>query len=175
MPSSSYRDLGAAKILILGAGLPNPLTIWTLITLRASAFPTSMVGLQGSSLTLMLIFLADKEVSAMSSSSEASDALLEAEREAWVRTEVVMLRIRGRMMAMLPAMIPVPGSAVAHMVALMELAVGVSHKVRDSLRNRMHTAKTMAVKQQPFQIYHAQYARYASHCTKRHHNADGDL
>lgn len=37
--------------------------------------------------------------------------------EARVRTEVVMLRIKGRRIAIEAAIMPVPGSAVAHMVA----------------------------------------------------------
>lgn len=43
--------------------------------------------------------------------------------EARVRTDVVMLRTKGRKMAIEAAIMPVPGSAVAHMVARMVIAV----------------------------------------------------
>jgi hypothetical protein len=42
--------------------------------------------------------------------------------ETCVFTEVVMLRIRGRRIAIEAAIMPVPGSAVAHIVAFMVVA-----------------------------------------------------
>lgn len=95
------------------------------MTLCALALPKVTVGLHGSSLPILcvLLFLL-REVRAMVSSSD--DALVVRVRaledpyaDARVRTEVVMLRMSGRRIAIEAAMIPVPGSAVAQMVALM--------------------------------------------------------
>jgi hypothetical protein len=63
------------------------------------------------------------DVKAIVSGSEIMffDALREC-IEACVLTEVVMLRMRGRRIAIEAAMMPVPGSAVAHMVAFMVIA-----------------------------------------------------
>jgi hypothetical protein len=56
------------------------------------------------------------------SSDEAFDALRDPCAETCVLTEVVMLRMRGRRIAMDAAIMPVPGSAVAQIVALMVIA-----------------------------------------------------
>jgi hypothetical protein len=94
------------------------------MTLCTLALPKVVVGLQGSSLPTLytLCFLPAKDVKAMVSSDEAFDALRDAWAEAWVLTEVVMLRMRGRRIAMDAAMMPVPGSAVAQIVAFIVIA-----------------------------------------------------
>jgi hypothetical protein len=93
------------------------------MTLCTLALPKVVVGLQGSSLPTLytLCFLPAKEVRAIVS-SETLDALRDPCAEACVLTEVVMLRISGRRIAIDAAMMPVPGSAVAQIVAFIVIA-----------------------------------------------------
>jgi hypothetical protein len=81
---------------------------------------SSLVGLHGSSSGRSGSFLLLWDVNAMVSGSVE---LLE-DLNAWACdfTVVVTLRMRGRRMAIDAAMIPVPGSAVAHIVAFMVIA-----------------------------------------------------
>lgn len=88
------------------------------------ACPSVGGGLHGSSITRLytLPFLLASDVSATVSSDDAFDALRDPIAEACDLTDVLMLRIRGRRIAIDAAMMPVPGSAVAQMVALIVIA-----------------------------------------------------
>jgi hypothetical protein len=81
---------------------------------------SALVGLHGSSSGNSGKALLPIDVKAMVSGSvDIFDALIAC---AFVFTVVVTLRTRGRRIAIDAAMIPVPGSAVAHIVALMVIA-----------------------------------------------------
>jgi hypothetical protein len=103
-------------------GADTPACIMT--NLDLPGLLSSLVGLHGSSSGMLLgrsgSFLLNWDVNAMVSGSvELFDDL-----NAWACdfTVVVTLRMRGRRMAIEAAMIPVPGSAVAHIVAFMVIA-----------------------------------------------------
>lgn len=84
------------------------------------------VGLHGSSLpsryTLYLL-LPPRLVSAIVSSSLVPSPFLDAYPDACDRTDCLTLRISGRRMAIDAAMMPVPGSAVAQIVALIDVVL----------------------------------------------------
>ena len=90
------------------------------------------------------------------------DDLLALYSESLSRTPDLMLRNSGRRIATEAATIPVPGSAVAHRVALTESSVGSINGMQSILINNHLTGDSAIMQMKSFKINKAKNARYAS-------------